>query len=616
MMKKKKAPAAALSVFSAVLTAGTICAASVLPAFPVFAAAVPNGNTAMEASQSETAGSTAEAASKSETAASAVETAAQSVTAAGAAEAASQNETAAGAAEAASQNETAAGAAEAASQNETAAGAAEAASESVTAAGTAEAASESATAADTAETDPVRQLLEEYAGKLDNLYGKTYTGYLWDVKKEEFSSRQGYDTTEIPASDAAFRIDDFDQDGTAELLVVSVKEDSTLKLTMYEVVDGQEIFPADSYDAAAKQYEKDFRIYAAEQGSGYTSVFSYDKGGPCIGIDSLGFGMQATGRIRTILTVKYDGNHFLQEGEAYIDRTSGNYFNEAGRTIRGKLESFGTNPLMDTDVERIFLGYAIDKYLPDAREIMRTDTVTVYDTDQYSEWLKKGAPDKLEATSIHFAEQNELYSREMNDRFSGMLSSHIGRELKFADELGNQGTVDWSTELIAYGESGNLFKSGYTYVSPDEEAREKEVEFKYNKLSLYFWETEEGIWLLPEMKDEERAILLKDGTLPENAVLVYSETEHPDPLEPSAEGDHRSIEKYSGNIQAYSDIVIYRAYNIPGKDLESRDCTNIIWKKDTGLIGYQHSRTPAGADLIRARDSMYVKVDDMRLDVK
>ena len=563
-MKKKKAPVAALSVFSAVLTAGAICAASVLPALPVYAAAESAGSTAVEAPQNENAAGTAEAAS-------------ESVTAAGTAEAASQN---------------------------------------VTAAGTSEAASESATAADTAEADPVRLLLEEYAGKLDNLYGKTYTGYLWDVKKEEFSSRQGYDTTEIPASDAAFRIDDFDQDGTAELLVVSVKEDSTLKLTMYEVVDGQEIFPADSYDAAAKQYEKDFRIYAAEQGSGYTSVFSYDKGGPCIGIDSLGFGMQATGRIRTILTVKYDGNHFLQEGEAYIDRSSGAYSEGIGRAIRGKLEPFGTDPLMDKDVERIFEGFPIDKYLPDAREIMRTDTVAVYDIDQYSEWLKKGAPDKLEATSIHFAEQNELYSREMNDRFSGMLSSHIGRELEFADELGNQGTVDWSTELIAYGESGNLFKSGYTYVSPDEKAREKEVEFKFNKLSLYFWETEEGIWLLPEMKKEERALLLKDGTLPENAVLVYSETEHPAPLEPSAEGDHRSIEKYSGNIQAYSDIVIYRAYNIPGKDLESRDCTNIIWKKDTGLIGYQHSRTPAGADLIRARDSMYVEVDGMRLDVK
>ena len=603
MMKKKKAPVAALSVFSAVLTAGAICAASVLPALPVYAAAESAGSTAVEAPQNENAAGTAEAAS-------------ESVTAAGTAEAASESVTAAGTAEAASQNVTAAGTAEAASESVTAAGTAEAASQNVTAAGTSEAASESATAADTAEADPVRLLLEEYAGKLDNLYGKTYTGYLWDVKKEEFSSRQGYDTTEIPASDAAFRIDDFDQDGTAELLVVSVKEDSTLKLTMYEVVDGQEIFPADSYDAAAKQYEKDFRIYAAEQGSGYTSVFSYDKGGPCIGIDSLGFGMQATGRIRTILTVKYDGNHFLQEGEAYIDRSSGAYSERIGRAIRGKLEPFGTDPLMDKDVERIFEGFPIDKYLPDAREIMRTDTVAVYDIDQYSEWLKKGAPDKLEATSIHFAEQNELYSREMNDRFSGMLSSHIGRELEFADELGNQGTVDWSTELIAYGESGNLFKSGYTYVSPDEKAREKEVEFKFNKLSLYFWETEEGIWLLPEMKKEERALLLKDGTLPENAVLVYSETEHPDPLEPSAEGDHRSIEKYSGNIQAYSDIVIYRAYNIPGKDLESRDCTNIIWKKDTGLIGYQHSRTPAGADLIRARDSMYVEVDGMRLDVK
>ena len=121
--------------------------------------------------------------------------------------------------------------------------------------------------------------------------------------------------------------------------------------------------------------------------------------------------------------------------------------------------------------------------------------------------------------------------------------------------------------------------------------------------------------MLPEMKEEERALLLKEGTLPENAELVYSETEHPDPLEPSAEGDHRSIEKYSGNIQAYKDIVIYRAYNIPGKDLESRDCTDIIWKTDTGLIGYQHSRTPAGADLIRVWEPHYVEVDGMRLDV-
>lgn len=537
MMKKKKAPAAALSVFSAVLTAGTICAASVLPAFPVFAAAAPNGNTAAEASQNETAGNTEEAASQSETAAGA------------------------------------------------------------------------------AETDPVRRLLEEYAGGLDNLYGKTYTGYLWDVKKEEFSSRQGYDTTEIPASDAAFRIDDYDQDGTDELLVVSVKEDSTLRLTMYEVVEGQEIFPADSYDASAKQYDRESKIYAAEQGPGYTSVFSYDKDGPCIGIDSAGFGMQATGRIRTILTVKYDGSHFLEEGETYIDRTSGNYFNEAGRTIRGKLESFGTTPLMDTDVERIFLGYAIDKYLPGAQEIMRTNTVPVHDTDQYSDWLKKGAPDKLEAASIHFAEQNELYSTEMNDRFSGMLSSHILRKLDFTDELGNGGTVEWSTELTAHGEGGNLFSAGYSYVIPDEKAREEEVEFKYNQLSLCFWETEEGIWMLPEMKEEERALLLKEGTLPENAELVYSETEHPDPLEPSAEGDHRSIEKYCGNIQAHKDIVIYRAYNIPGKDLESRDCTDIIWKTDTGLIGYQHSRTPAGADLIRVWEPHYVEVDGMRLDV-
>ena len=56
-MKKKKATVSAMSVFSAVLTAGTICAVSVLPALPAFAAAAPNGGTAVDISQNETAGS-------------------------------------------------------------------------------------------------------------------------------------------------------------------------------------------------------------------------------------------------------------------------------------------------------------------------------------------------------------------------------------------------------------------------------------------------------------------------------------------------------------------------------------------------------------------------------
>ena len=36
----------------------------------------------------------------------------------------------------------------------------------------------------------------------------------------------------------------------------------------------------------------------------------------------------------------------------------------------------------------------------------------------------------------------------------------------------------------------------------------------------------------------------------------------------------------------------------------------MIWKKDTGLIGYESSRPPVGVELIRIWDGKYVRVED------
>ena len=72
--------------------------------------------------------------------------------------------------------------------------------------------------------------------------------------------------------DAAWQIEDFDQDGDEELLVISVNDDSTLKMTMYEVTEGDRISAADTFDAAVKLNDSIYHVYAAEQGGGYTSV--------------------------------------------------------------------------------------------------------------------------------------------------------------------------------------------------------------------------------------------------------------------------------------------------------------------------------------------------------
>lgn len=481
------------------------------------------------------------------------------------------------------------------------------------------AAASNANAASSGVSDPsVRSLLEKYAAGLDTLYGKTYTAYMSKSKNGNFIERQGFDTTEIPAVDAAWRIEDFDQDGNEELLVISVNDDSTLKLTMYEVTEGDRISAADTFDAAAKLNDRIYNVYAAEQGGGYTRVFTYDKGGPCIGLDSLGHGMQATGRRRVILTVKYDGTHFQQEGEPYYDGTSGMFSDnedEAARFIRGKFESFGTIPLLDKDVRRLFISCPLDMYLPDVNEIMWTYSSITMDWDLFYEWQKKDNPEKMEVGSIHFVEKNKLYSTEIKERFSKTMFTHLEKCLSYCDETDHRANVMWVSNLQAFGEKGNLYRSGYYNVIPGTEDRMNEVEYKHNQLQLTFWETEKGIYLIPEMNEDEETTLLEEGTLPETAVLVYSESEQPDLLDPSAEGLHHSIEKYSGTIEAQKDIVTYRGYRIPGKDQEACDFITIIWDKNAGLVGYESSRTSDGEDLIQIWDGRTVSFEDGRLIV-
>lgn len=481
----------------------------------------------------------------------------------------------------------------------------------------------STAAASNADTDSsgaaessVRSLLEKYAAGLDTLYGKTYTAYLSKSKNGELIDRQGFDSTEIPAVDAAWQIEDFDQDGNEELLVISVNDDSTLKMTMYEVTEGDRISAADTFDAAVKLNDSIYHVYAAKQGDGYTRVFTYDKDGPCIGFDSLGHCMQATGRRRVILTVKYDGTHFQQEGEPYYDGTSGMYHeneDEAARFIRGKFESFGTLPLLDKDVSRLFISYPLDMYLPDVNEIMRTYSTITIDWDLMYEWQKKEDPEKIEACSIKFAEKNRLYSTEIKERFSKTMFTHLEKRFSYCDETDRPGNVMWVSNLLAFGDKGNLYRSGYYYGVPRSEEEKNGSKYKHNQLELTFWETEKGIYLIPEMNEDEETNLLKEGTLPEKAVLVYSESEQPDLLDPSAEGLHHSIEKYSGTIKAHSDVVTYRGYRIPEKDKEACDFITIIWDKNAGLIGYESSSASDGKDLIQIWDGKTVKSEDGRL---
>ncbi len=72
--------------------------------------------------------------------------------------------------------------------------------------------------------------LEEYTKQLDCLRGKHYEGYL--VKSED--TFFAYDLSRVPAATLGYVLEDLDEDGQDELLVVELKENTNLVASVYE----------------------------------------------------------------------------------------------------------------------------------------------------------------------------------------------------------------------------------------------------------------------------------------------------------------------------------------------------------------------------------------------
>ena len=72
--------------------------------------------------------------------------------------------------------------------------------------------------------------LEEYAKQLDCLRGKHYEGYLEKSEDTFFA----YDLSRVPAATLGYVLEDLDEDGQDELLVVELKENTNLEASVYE----------------------------------------------------------------------------------------------------------------------------------------------------------------------------------------------------------------------------------------------------------------------------------------------------------------------------------------------------------------------------------------------
>ena len=171
-----------------------------------------------------------------------------------------------------------------------------------------------------AEADATTALLKEYAGKITFLGAnpeKTYDGML---EKKTDDGQFEYSVKDVPTDPIGYRIDDFDQDGANELLVMEQYADHCGKLVMYEVVDSQVTKKA---ELELVEFQSDDYKECYKNGLGWSygdsSCFVYVQNGKkYIGIEAYNVAnYTADGFGWSFFRVAYDGTS-LSEDSKYV----------------------------------------------------------------------------------------------------------------------------------------------------------------------------------------------------------------------------------------------------------------------------------------------------------
>lgn len=265
----------------------------------------------------------------------------------------------------------------------------------------------------TAKEKTASQILDEFSGYFDYLYGRSYDGYLWDyeeVKNESENYFDGYDRTDIPTISMGSYVYDFDQDGQEELLIVHISSGYKLQFSMYEITDEKKVYAADTYTLLNITGEHEHEQYAIEQGGGETGIYLYEFDGPRLLALCSGTGMLATGHMSHLIPVKYDGHKFVQDIEPCGYNKYAGFSPKLIENFRSIFQSFGAGSLSDEACEEIFNNlFSITKYLEKPREIARASTRLEDDYYQkYKEWRQGSKDERFKATTIYFSSKEEL----------------------------------------------------------------------------------------------------------------------------------------------------------------------------------------------------------------
>ncbi len=239
----------------------------------------------------------------------------------------------------------------------------------------------------------VNALLEAYADQFTYLgqSNQTYHGYIEMIKNPYYDSKYPKYSCEgsFPIEPISYRIDDYDQDGQDELLIVTMDQSFRLKLEMYEAEDNEVLLKDSSLFVS---YEYDYPEHTVEyvEAGVYwekdeMSCFTYDyQGTKIIAIEKYHSAyIGANGDGYNFVMVSYDGNQLsiVNESHAYgslFTEEDINYANKEFENMGIILDSskifYGTEKISDYIDNKIVFAGAKTRSKENAWDIIHDST--------------------------------------------------------------------------------------------------------------------------------------------------------------------------------------------------------------------------------------------------
>lgn len=251
--------------------------------------------------------------------------------------------------------------------------------------------------ADTSEAaqEETPKTLEEYAKTLSCLKCIHYNGYLKDPGEIDFT----YDMSQVPAGPLGYALEDFDEDGQKELLVITLQENDTLLASMYEQ-ESDSVRLADQYDLG--QDEMSLEVYMAGKNARPALTECYLYGENDIGVERSELAnLSADGVFLNFVALHYDGSKLEKKTRAY---TAGSDL-DSDTSFMDTLKTVGIQGL-DWDKVTMREKHVRD-YVKNYRQICGVETTYLLSYEEFSDW-KENPTQPLKGTDIHFLSDEEL----------------------------------------------------------------------------------------------------------------------------------------------------------------------------------------------------------------